>query len=754
MAQFFSTACHRRASVLFTCGLVACWFVGCARSVAPRIATARADGLSQPSGPSDDGFVAAAQDLFASAPGTRQRALSLRAVENHQMARAEARFVARSVDGGLAALTGALYLVHTGEATESLLGPVGYAAVAEGARALAQRGDEGRSRGLYGLLFPRSVGSERVDIERHLSAIDAWTKALRLNEGAVASAGTDERIAVRRRLLEPSQAALEDAVRATNSWILQALALRDLFRRTRRPPSHDDGVEAWRAIETGPVVLASLYLRDGDVGHAFAAVESSSARALLESQRPQFASALAAAAKDGTLISCVGLLRQLRSLTGNDSSEDDEAFADERDLFGAAAFGLASECYRHDPSVPVAAFTLGHTLEDLGMSEVAPAVLVAAVRAHPDPRLVGEALDVSLRSLLAEEELGDIDAARHTFRAALPILTVASEPALRGVVRPTAARVRAAMGEVELREGHADVAHGLLARSADEERSADVLLSLAHIEARSGDLRSALGRLSSALTAPDADSDVALRGEVLLSRSDVLRAQGEQGQAREALTLALRELIDARGRMAGGALARVERVLARVLDHFGALGSADRALERAYTAAPSDKVQVSKTVGAALRRMLVRGDIASAHDWLRLAASADVDGDELIRDALWVRFIDRRHHAVPDGALERIFASAPEDRRWVSLLARYGEGRLKPDELGARATTPAQTSEGLLLLALDRIVSGDIASANDLLKKVLSRAGLSDALELVAMELLDPSLPRVASPLPPDVVIP
>jgi hypothetical protein len=152
--------------------------------------------------------------------------------------------------------------------------------------------------------------------------------------------------------------------------------------------------------------------------------------------------------------------------------------------------------------------------------------------------------------------------------------------------------------------------------------------------------------------------------------------------------------------------------------------------------------------------MLVRGDIASAHDWLRLAASADVDGDELIRDALWVRFIDRRHHAVPDGALERIFASAPEDRRWVSLLARYGEGRLKPDELGARATTPAQTSEGLLLLALDRIVSGDIASANDLLKKVLSRAGLSDALELVAMELLDPSLPRVASPLPPDVVIP
>ncbi len=38
------------------------------------------------------------------------------------MARAEARFVARAVDGGLAALTGALSLVHTGEASPTLLG--------------------------------------------------------------------------------------------------------------------------------------------------------------------------------------------------------------------------------------------------------------------------------------------------------------------------------------------------------------------------------------------------------------------------------------------------------------------------------------------------------------------------------------------------------------------------------------------------------------------------------------------------------
>jgi tetratricopeptide (TPR) repeat protein len=670
------------------------------------------------------------------------------------MARAEARFAARSVEAGLVALTGALYLVHTGEATSALFGPSGLAALADGSRAYAQRGDEGRSRALYNVMLPMATSAERAEIERHLSAIDSWTQALRADGGPTASAGTIERIEVRRRMLEPSQAAMDGAMRATTAWVKEALALRELFRKTRAAPSHEDGVEAWRAIETGSVVLASLYLRDGDLAGALSGVQREPFRSLLESGHPQLLLALALAVRDATSGACIALLRQFRSLTGGDAGDDNDAFADDRELFAMATFGLAGECYRRDPSAPAVALTLGRALEELGMAEAAPAVMVAAVRAHPEPSLVGESLDISLRALLGEKELGDVDGARRTYRAAQPLLIAASQPALRGKVRPSSARVRAAMGNVELRDGRADVAQELFTRSAAEEKSADVLLALAHIEVRGGRARAALDHLAGALTVPDATRDVALRGEILLAKSDVLRDEGQEGLARDALAEALRALADARTRLGGGALARVERVLACVLDRFGASGPAERALERAYAAAPGDKNQVSQAVGLLLGRALVRGDLAAAREWLRLAVSLDVDDWDLVHYALWTRILERQGHAVSDGAPDRVFAAVPDDHRWVSLLARYGEGKLKSAELLARAVTPAHKGEGIFYEAMERKTNGDAIGEKELLRRVLAEAGINEAMELVVRGFLDANGPQADVPLPPDVAIP
>jgi tetratricopeptide (TPR) repeat protein len=671
------------------------------------------------------------------------------------MARAETRFSSRSVDGGLAALTGGLYLVHSGEATATLFGASGLGALSDGARTFAQRGDEGRSRALYDLILGMTPSGERADIERHLAAIESWTQALRAGGGPAAAAGISERIEVRRRMLEPSQAAQDSVVRATTAWVKEALALRELFRRTRAAPSHEDGIEAWRAIETGPVVLASLYLRDGDVAGALSAVEREPFRSLVESSgRPQLWTALDAAARDATAGGCIGLLRQLRVVTGGDAGDDNDAFADDRDLFSVATFGLAAECYRRDPSAPAAALTLGRALEELGMAEAAPAVVVAAVRAHPDPHLLGQALDISLRAILVEEEFGDVDGARRAFRAAQPLLAAASEPAVRGKVRPSSARIRAAMGEYELREGRADVARELLARSADEEKSADVLLSLARIEARTGHAREALDHLASALASPDASTDVALRGEILLTKSDVLRDQGQAGLARDAAMQALRDLADARTRLSGSALARVERVLARVLDGFGASGPAERALERAYAAAPADKAQVSQTVGVLLGRALVRGDLKAAREGLHLALTVDVDDADLVQYALWTRILEREGHAPSDGTPDRVFAGVPDDRRWISFLARYGEGKLKSAELMAHAATPAHKSESVFYEAMERKASGDVPSEQELLKQVQAETGLNEALELVIRGLLEGGATRVDGPLPSDIVLP
>ncbi len=234
--------CHFRVSHwLFASAFLVFGPSSCARSGETRAAVAHSEGVAPPGAYLDDEFAATVRDLFASAPGTRDRAARLRAIEARQMARAEARFVARAVDGGLAALTGALSLVHTGEASPTLFGPIGLAAVAEGARAFAQRGDEGQSRALYDVMLPLAVDGERADIERHLVAIDSSIQALRAGGGPTESAGMLERIEVRRRMLEPSQSAMDSAVRATTVWVKEALALRELFRKTRAAPSHEDG---------------------------------------------------------------------------------------------------------------------------------------------------------------------------------------------------------------------------------------------------------------------------------------------------------------------------------------------------------------------------------------------------------------------------------------------------------------------------------------------------------------------------------
>src|SRR5208283_3223145 len=144
-------------------------------------------------------------------------------------------------------------------------------ALGAAARDLALRGDEGRSLALYDLLLQTAPDAQRATITGHLRAIEDWTRDAIATGGPVASAGARERVAVRRRLLEPSAVALSEATGATTEWLQRAVLLRDEFRRTRLQPPREEGIEAWRAIDVGPAVLAALYLRDADFSGALAA---------------------------------------------------------------------------------------------------------------------------------------------------------------------------------------------------------------------------------------------------------------------------------------------------------------------------------------------------------------------------------------------------------------------------------------------------------------------------------------------------
>jgi tetratricopeptide (TPR) repeat protein len=702
---------------------------------------------------SDDGFALAVRDLLLSEPGSVERAARLAAVEARQMVRAAARFKSRSTERGLAAVTGGLYLVRVGDPMQGLLGPAAVDALEAASRDLALRGDEGRSLALYDLLFQAAGEAQRPAITAHLRAIDDWTRDAIATGGAVASAGARERVAVRRRLLEPSPVALSEAVRTTAEWLQRAVLLRDEFRKTRVQPPREEGMEAWRAIDVGPVVLASLYLRDADFAGGLAAVDQAQARELLAAEHPQFASALEAVVEERSVAHCGDLLTQLRALTAHDAARGDDDLEDDRDLFGAAAFSTASECYRLDPTVPQAAVALAVAAGELGMAEATGPLLVDAVRAHPEAGLASEAITLALASMASEEDGGDPDASRRAFQAMQPLLAVVGQKALAGKVHPSAARLRAAMGEIELREGRIDRARALLSQSVQEERAGSVLLSLSRIEWRDGHPQAALEHLRAAVGADDANRDPALHGEILLMISDVTRDSGDAAAARTPLAQALKELVSSRNAKSADVRARVERVLARVLDRFGALQPAQRALERAYAAAPGDKRQAAQTIEILIGRAFVRGDIVTAREGLQRALAADLDGDDLVYFALWVRLLEKQLRATSDGSPDRVFASTPEDSRWVATLARFGEGKLRGDDLVSRATTPIQRYEALFYDAMDHRAAGDKKGADELLRQVVAGTGVELSEVTLARDMLDPTHAQVGG-LPPDVVLP
>jgi tetratricopeptide (TPR) repeat protein len=702
----------------------------------------------------DEAFGAAVHDLLVSDPQTSERAVRLAAVEARQMARSELRFKSRAADRGLAAVTGGMYLVRIGDASLGVFGPAALSPLQSAVHELALRGDEGRALALYDILFHVGTAPMKEDARGHLAALDVWTKSAVADGGPVANAGAIERVSVRRRLLEPTDDALAKASDATGDWIAKAVALRDNFNKNRVQPAREEGEEAVRALETGPLVLAALYLRDADTPGALAALERTRARELLESERPRFAAALIAEAQSPAADRCVELLHQIRPLTAHETNGEDDAFSEDRELFGAAAFGVASDCYRLDPSVPEVALTLAVALEELGMAEAAPAMLREAAKAHPDARVLSEALALSLDAMEGEEDAGDPEAARRAFAATEPLLAAAAHSASADRVHPSPARLRASMGEIELREGHIDAARKLLSLSADQEKSGAVLLSLSRIEWRDGQPEAALGHLREALSAQDAAGDPALRGEILLLVSDVTHAKGDAAGARTPLTDALKQLVSSRNVQDGDTRARVERVLARVLDRFGAVQPAQRALERAYAAAPSDKHQVTQTIELLIGRAFVRGDLPAARDGLQRAEAADLDDDDLVYFALWVRLLERQLRVPTDGTADRVFSSVPEDGRWVGTLARFGEGKLKGEDLVARSATPIQKYEALFYSAMDLRAAGDTKGGDELLRQVVAGTGVELSEVTLARDILDPSRAQLGGPLPTDVAIP
>ena len=554
---------------------------------------------------SDEAFAGAVRDLLASEPNSRERQLRLQGVVGRQMVRVAARFKSKDRDRAVSSLQGAMYLVHSGELKSEMLGSSGLEALQSASDEFAKRGDEGRARASYEMLMRISAPKEKAEIKAHLDAIAAWTRDT-AGGGVMQTAGALEAAAVTRHLLEPSQEARDEAVARTMEFIEKAAAVRTARRARGTQVTREEGLEAVRALETGATVLAAIHLRNADPQGALGAIDK-----VKDVARPELVHALEAVIEKPESDRWLELARMLRP-PPRQAHNEDEDFGRDSELLRVASFAAAAEAYRLDATSPEPAAFVAAMLVELGMCEAAPAILVDAVKAQKDPRILGLSLAITMQAMGRGLEAEEPDSVRRTFRAAAPILAAADA---QKKTQPSPARVYGMMGEIELREGHLEDARKLLTASVDREKSGTVLLSIARLDWHDGSVKNAEARLKDALSAEDVIKDPALRGELLLLQSDITREGGDASGARKSLSDALRDLAKARGAAEGDDRARIERLIARALDRFGdasARSSAMKALERALEAAPRDKRQSAATIGQIVARAFVKNDLAGA----------------------------------------------------------------------------------------------------------------------------------------------
>jgi len=694
---------------------------------------------------SEEQFPNAVRDLLASEPQSKERQQRLAGVVARQMTRVSARFKAKNRDNAVSSFAGAMYLVRAGELTPEMLGPSAYDALRSASEEFAKKGDEGRARASYEMLMRIAPPKEKADIKGHLDAIAAWTRDTG-GGGAMQTAGALEAAAVTRHLLEPSTEARDDAVAKTLDFIDKAVQVKTARRTRGMQITREEGLEAVRALETGTTVLVAIYLRNGDPHGALAALEKANLKDP-QMTRPELMGALKAVVEHPDSDHWLDLARMLRpGPSRGQGRADEEDFGRDTDLLRVASFVSACEAYRLDSTSPEPAAFVAATLVELGMGEAAPSVLTDAVKAQKDPRIVAHGLMVTMQAMGRALDAEEPDTARRAFKASEPLLAVAD--GIKGKVQPSPARLYALMGEIEIREGRLGDAKKLLEESMNRERSGAVLMNLARIDWHGGRTKDALEKLNGALAAEDVSRDSALRAEVLLVTSDITREQGDSNAARKPLADALKDLAKARSATEAEDRARVERLISRVLDRFGASKSADKALERALEAAPRDKRQAAATIGQIIGRAFVRGDLATAREGLGRAQAAELGREDLVYDAIWVRLLERQQRDAKDPTAERILLAASDDPRWIGKVAAFGAGKIKAADLVAAAQSPTQKTEALFYAAMDRKISGDAKGADEGLRQVISSPGLDLVEFSLARELLGGARFQVGGPVP------
>lgn len=539
------------------------------------------------------------------------------------------------------------------------------------------------------------------------------------------AAAATQRAAVERALFAPSKPAMDGAAKATVAWVKRALRFNAADAPIRSNFDREEAIAAYHAIRAGGAALVALHLRNGDAAGALKAVDDADLSRVVP---PGLSDRLQRAAEDDDPAAWADLFHLFQSAV--DSRRPETGLSE--DLARAAAWGSALELYRSQPGSPQAAMAVAELMLHYGMAEAAPLVLAGALGNQPSAGDLGNAMAIVLQAVIGEDDIGQHEAARRTFAAAQPILHLAESKPMVGRVRPSAARMHYVMGALEAQAGALSRARPELEASVKEQPSIECYKLLAAIDRQQGADAKALDSLERVIQLAAGTGNRADEADAWLSTFEIEREKGHDKKARTALATALQRALDARKLAHSFAdQAKAERLLASILDLYGDKRGARRATQRAYEASRSDRGQLTATILDATRRALLGGDLRAGREAVKKAVDANLDDDDLVYAALWLKLLEEKLKVSDDGTVEEAFEAIDESSYWPSRLRAWARGRIDDKALLAAARNRVQRTEAKFYTAMRHQVGGDAAAALPRLEEVAK----SQAIELVEVAI-------------------
>jgi tetratricopeptide (TPR) repeat protein len=697
----------------------------------------------------DDRFAESLHRVLRDGGATAEREALLAGVVRRQLAHAARRFASGHEARGTESVLGALALVRAGEARREMIDADGDRALAGALARVSQRGEEGRALALSRLRSAALADGSpaKAEVDGHIAAIEGWMRETRTG-GPLQRLGAEERAAVGRALIDPSDEALAAATAAVGAFVDRAIQYNFELQQTRQRPEREEAVEAARALESGAETLLALYLRQGDAKRALEALDKTGARRLV--RPPLYERIRLAATDDGArdwqVLAAVFAQHAARGADGEDAPETSV----DPSVISAGLWGTSLEAYRRAPTSFDGGMLLARSLVSLGLSEAAPLVVADGLGDKPNLGALSAAVGLVMAAVGDGAEADDLDAARRTFAAAAPILAAAERPDTRGHVEPTAARARFLMASIEMRDGRLAAARPLLEAAAAAEPTVAAYNLLALLERQAGDDRAAIAALGKALASPDARLARLDVAETHALAFEIRRDAGAGAEAKASLDAALAEALAARqARGQPAARARAERLLGRVLDDYGDRKGAARALDRAISAAADDRAALGGAMLDAVAHALARKDLVAARAAVRRGLDADAPEEDLVYAGLWLQLLERDARQPSDGTAERALRSTNRGA-WTSKLASWATGKLSDSDLARSAQSAAQRVELDFYTAMAKKVAGD-PTADARLRAVAK----SPVLELLEVQIArDLYAPRATTTLPGGVQLP